>query len=198
MLNLLIESQTVTMFIPLIVAVLVPLSMWSIDVWHRKVVKKQNKNISGKTFIVRYNSLMCGALIFLATFTTIASALFPILYACDIPDGPPLNVVIGTACGFGAVSIVSWLFVFFIKRWQIAVSEEGLRITPMFKKSRKVLWEEIERVKVYGQPYGARQIFKVYIKGNKKKVFSFNSYMAGGNLLAEEIKKHVILLIFCS
>lgn len=177
------------MFIPLIVAVVVPPTLLGINAWHKKVVQKQNKKIGGSTFKVRYSSLVFGSLMFLAVFAGLSAALFPVLYLCDIPDGPPLSVAVGTACGFGAVSVISSLYLFVLKRWQIRVSDEKIEFTPFFGKSREYCWEDICGVKVRGQPYGVVITYQVFVKQSDKKAFSFTSFMVGGEKLAEKLRK---------
>lgn len=193
MFNLLTESQTVTMFIPLIVAVMVPIFM-AVVTWHKKVVEKQNKEIKGTTFKVRYSKLVIGSLIVLIAVLIVATALFPILYACDIPDGPPLEVVAGTTCGFGISSIPCVILLFVFQRWQIAVSDEKIEVVPMFGKRREYAWEDIEKVNAYGRVYGNMIIFKAYKIGSTKKAFSFNSYMPGAEKFAKMLESRGLLI----
>lgn len=165
------------------VCVFVPLIMTGVTAWNKKVSDKQNKQLNPSAFKVRYNSLAIGMLIFLVVFLLLATILFPILYLCDIPDGPPIEAAIGAAVGFGALTILSGVWLYSVRRWEVDVSEEGIKFVPYFAKCREYRWEDISHVKctvARGIPY-----YQVYIKDSKKSAFNFTSVMVGGKRLAE-------------
>lgn len=174
------------MFIPLAVAIFVPLTTFGINALHKKVVDKQNKKIDVSALKVKYSSLTIGLLIVLFVLMIGTAALFPILYLCDIPDGPPLEATVAIACCFGAAAIPCGLFLFALTRWQIGVSGEKIEFVPLFGKSREYAWEDIDFVKVYKQEYG-NSIYQVFVKQKNKRAFAFTSFMAGGKLLAEKL-----------
>ncbi|MDE6557780.1 MAG: hypothetical protein K2K39_01600 [Clostridia bacterium] len=151
------------------------------------MVNKQNAEIDKADFKVKYNKLSIGALIFLIVFMILSSAVFPIYYLCDVPDGPPLEAAIGIACAFGAAAIVCVVLLFAFKRWRIEVSSEKIKFVPFFGKSREYGWEDISRVK-RDEMYG-RSIYNVYVKQREKKAFSFVSVMVGGQLFAEKLSE---------
>ena len=173
---------------PLAVCIFTPLIMWGIIAWYKKVVKKQNAKIDGPTFTVKYNSLVIGLNIFLIVFMAVATVLFPILYLCDIPDGPPLDVTIAATCVFGAFTALSVVLLVVIKRWKIEVRDEGVSIVPMFGKCREYRWEDFSHVKNY-EAYG-NVSYKVYLKANNKKAFAFSTLMVGGQMLEEKLREN--------
>lgn len=180
-----------SVFIPLIVVLVTPFGMKGINAWHNKVVKKQNLKIEKADFNVKYNKLAIGAMIFLVVFMTLATALFPILYLCDIPDGPPLEAAIAVASVFGAFTIVCIVFLFAIKRWRIEVSGEKIKLVPLFGKSREYAWEDFIYV-MRNDMYGS-SVYRAYVKQQKNKAFSFASVMVGGQKLADEFHKRGLL-----
>ena len=165
------------------VCVLVPLIMTGIMAWNKKVSDKQNKQLNPTAFKVRYNSLAIGMLIFAIVFLTLATILFPILYICDIPDGPPIEAAIGATVGFGVITVLMGIMLYAFRRWEVDVSEECLKLVPHFAKCREYRWEDISYVKctvARGIPY-----YQVYIKEGKKSAFNFTSVLVGGKRLAE-------------
>lgn len=165
------------------VCVFVPLIMTGVTVWNKKVSEKQNKQLNPSAFKVRYNSLAIGMLIFVIVFLTLATILFPILYLCDIPDGPPIEAAIGAAVGFGTITVLAGVMLYAFRRWEVDVSDDGLKLVPHFAKRKEYRWEDISCVRctvARGIPY-----YQVYIKNSKKSAFNFTSVMVGGKRLAE-------------
>lgn len=175
------------LFIPLIVSVTVPVGMTVINAWHNKVVKKQSAEVDDTKFIVKYNKLSIGAGIFLVVLMTLFTAVFPIYYLCDVPDGPPLEAAVAIACVFGAATIVCVVFLFAIKRWRIEVSDEKIKLFPYLGKVKEFSWEDIRRV-MRDDMYG-RSIYYVYIKNQKKKAFFFSTVMVCGQQLADKCRE---------
>lgn len=181
------DSTLITSIItPLAVCILVPLSMTAVNAWHRKVAEKQSKKLDPSSFKVKHNALVIGMMIFLVIFLLLAALVFPIIYLCDIPDGPPIEVAIGTGVGFGGVAIICGVFLYVLKRCEIGVSEEGIKYVPYFSKCKEYSWQDLDYVKVinaYGNLY-----YKVYVKQRKKAAFSFSSALVGGAQLANTLK----------
>lgn len=181
------NSSLITSIItPLAICILVPLVMTGVAAWHRKVVDRQNKSLNHLAFKVRYNSLVIGILIFLVVFLFLVTMLFPVLYLCDIPDGPPIEVVVGTAVGFGLLTILSGIFLYVVRRWEIGVSEDGIKFVPHFGKSKEYQWQDISRVKctvAYSIAY-----YQVYIRQKTRVAFRFSAVMVGGAQFAEMLQ----------
>ncbi len=171
------------MFSSLIIIILVPICIAGLNAWLNRVVEKQNSLINGSDFQVKYNSLAVGSVIFLFVFFILCSALFPVLYLCDIPDGPPVEVVIAVACVFGVCAIVSGVFAIAVGCWKIAVSNENIIYVPLFGKSVKYEWNDINNVTL--NVVSGIINYKVFLKGKVKKAFSFRSVMVGASKFAE-------------
>lgn len=181
--------QYIPIFIPLIVAVVTPLLIFGINAWTKKVVSKQNREIKGTSFTVTHNKLAIGSIIFLTVFSDIVTLLFPILYLCNIPDGPPIEVVVATTICFALLAVFSTLFAFGLKRWKIVVNKDKILYIPLFKKCREYVWDDIIGYKPIFQPYGGATIYQVFIKQTNKKAFSFTTYMVGGDKLVETLRR---------
>lgn len=149
-----------------------------------KLSKKQNAKLTAADFEVKYSALANGALIFLVVFLALAAAVFPVLYLCDVPDGPPLEAAVAFAYVFGVGAVVAVIFLFAVRRWRIEVSKEKVVYVPLFGKSKVYGWEDFNFV-MRSDMYGS-SVYKVYAQGQKKKAFSFASVMVGGQLLAGE------------
>ncbi len=177
--------------VPLAVAILLPIFIKGISAWHRKVLDKQENKTDSTSFKVKYNALVIGLWIFLVAFMLAAASLFPILYLCDLPDDPPIGAVIGASALFGVLAIISGVFLYAFKRYEIGVSEEGIKVVPLFGKSREYGWQDLSFVKkfVAFQDYS----YKVYVKQKDKAAFQFTSVMVGGKKLEEELKKRGII-----
>ena len=178
------STQIASMFIPIIVAAFTPVCMLAINAWTHKAVDKQNEKISGITFKVQYVKILFGLLLFMDIFAGIVAVLFPILYLCDIPDGPPWQAAVAVACCFGTISAISIIFTIAAKRWQICVSNEQIKYVPLFGKIRIYSWEDITDVKVYSDILASLYRCQVFVNYGKKKAFGFTTLMPGGKQLA--------------
>lgn len=186
MLHLLIESTDyVYIFIPLIVAFLIPATLAIADVIHRKVTENQNGKLSGDTYRVRYNAYTLTGVIVAIIFLSFIALLFPVLYLCEIPNGPTLNITIAIVCVFGFLATVCVIFLIAFKRWGITVSEAKLEFVPCFGKSKIFSWEDINYIKN----------FQVYIKGYDKKIVINPSIMVGGSKFFEDLGKHGVIFL---
>lgn len=181
--------QYVSMFIPLIVVVVTPLFLFGINAWADRVVSKQNKEIKGTSFTVTQNKLSIGSGIFLIVFSGIVTLLFPVLYLCNIPEGPPIEAVVAVSVCFGALAVFSTVFTYGLKRWKIKVNKDRIVYTPLFKKSREYVWDDIVGFNAVFQPYGGATVYRVFVKQTDKKVFSFSSFMVGGDNLVGELRR---------
>lgn len=169
-----LTSVSVCVFVPLIMTGIVALS--------RKVANKQSQKFGEGAFNVKYNSLVFGLMIFLVVLLVLASVLFPVLYLCDIPDGPPIEAAIGAGVGFGVCAIISGIFLFAVCRWKICVSEDGIKFIPHFAKYKQYSWQDVTQVK-YTYTNGIA-CYKVFVSGRKKAAFAFSAVMVGGEQLA--------------
>lgn len=180
-------SQVSTWFIPLIVAFLTPLSMFGITALQKRLAEKANEKVRGKAsgtvFKVKNAKILFGCLIFLDVLTLSAVLLFLILYLCDIPDGPPLEIVIAIVCSFGAIGAACIVFSVAVRRWEISVTDERIEYNPYFGKKRVYLWEDITSVKVT-LAYDCYR-YQVFANNSRKKAFVFTQLMPGGAILAQ-------------
>lgn len=167
---------------------LIPLLLIGINAWHKKVVSRQNKNIDPSEFKVKFNRLAIGAAIFLVVFFIICTPLFPIFYLCDIPDGPPLDVTIAVACCLGAGAIASSVFLYSLKRWELSVDDNGLKLVPYFGKCKEYGWQDI--VSVICSVEYANTVYRVYVKPYNKRAFTFYAVMVGGQQLVNKLREH--------
>ena len=167
---------------------LIPLLFIGINAWHKKVVSKQNKNIDPLEFKVKFNKLAIGAAIFLVVFLIICTPLFPIFYLCDIPDGPPLSATIAITCCLGAGAIASSVFLYSLKRWELSVDDNGLKLVPYFGKCKEYGWSDI--VSVNRSVEYANTVYRVYVKPYHKKAFTFYAVMVGGQQLVDKLREH--------
>lgn len=181
----------IELIIIIVACTLTPLAMTGISALGMKVAAKQNKKIDPLAFKVKMNALGIGMLIFLVVFLSVSAALFPILYLCDIPDGPPVEVAIGTAAGFGSVAIICGVLLIVFRRWGIDVSEEGIKFTPYFGKRKEYGWQDISRVEV-SYPYDIAS-YKVYINQKSKQILTFSPLMAGGVRFAELLREKLLI-----
>ena len=184
----LISTILSVIIVTVVCTTLIPLLCIGINAWHKKVVSKQNKNIDPSEFKVRFNTLAIGAAIFLVVFLIICTLLFPILYLCDIPDGPPLDATIAITCCFGAGAIASSVFLYSLKRWELSVDDNGLKLLPYFGKCREYGWLDI--VSVYRSVEYANTVYRVYVKPYNKKAFTFYEVMVGGQQLVNKLREH--------
>ncbi|MDE7168258.1 MAG: hypothetical protein K2O28_05350 [Clostridia bacterium] len=192
MLHLLIESTDfVYIIVPLVVMLVVPSGMVIGDRLHRRVVEKQNGKLSGDTYRVRNNTYTFTGFIVAIIFIGIIALLFPIIYLCDIPNGPTLDITIIIVCVFGFLATVCLIFLIACKRWGITVSEEVLVFAPHFGKRITFTWKDINNMKC--DHVGN---FRIYLKNYDKKAIVFNpNIMVGGSKFLEDLKNHGILLV---
>ncbi len=184
---LLSNDFQVSIWIPLIVAFLTPLSMFGITALQKRLAEKANEKVIGKAsgtgFKVKNAKILFGCLIFLDVLTLSAVLLFLILYLCDIPDGPPLEIVIAVVCSFGAIGAACIVFSVAVRRWEISVTDERIEYNPYFGKKRVYLWEDITSVKVT-LAYDCYR-YQVFANNSRKKAFVFTQLMPGGAILAQ-------------
>ena len=184
---LLSNDFQVSIWIPLIVAFLTPLSMFGITALQKRLAEKANEKVIGKAsgtgFKVKNAKILFGCLIFLDVLTLSAVLLFLILYLCDIPDGPPLDIVIAVVCSFGAIGAACIVFSVAVRRWEISVTDERIEYNPYFGKKRVYLWEDITSVKVT-LAYDCYR-YQVFANNSRKKAFVFTQLMPGGAILAQ-------------
>lgn len=184
---LLSNDFQVSIWIPLIVAFLTPLSMFGITALQKRLAEKANEKVIGKAsgtgFKVKNAKILFGCLIFLDVLTLSAVLLFLILYLCDIPDGPPLEIVIAVVCSFGAIGAACIVFSVAVRRWEISVTDERIEYNPYFGKKRVYLWEDITSVKVT-LAYDC-YVYQVFANNSRKKAFVFTQLMPGGAILAQ-------------
>ena len=184
---LLSNDFQVSIWIPLIVAFLTPLSIFGITALQKRLAEKANEKVIGKAsgtgFKVKNAKILFGCLIFLDVLTLSAVLLFLILYLCDIPDGPPLEIVIAVVCSFGAIGAACIVFSVAVRRWEISVTDERIEYNPYFGKKRVYLWEDITSVKVT-LAYDCYR-YQVFANNSRKKAFVFTQLMPGGAILAQ-------------
>ena len=172
-------------------SILWSLIMAGISAWGKKAVAKQNKKIDPLPFKVKINVYGIGVLIFLVAFFSVAAALFPILYLCNIADGLPIEAAVGAAVGFGSGAILFGVLLIAFKRWGIDVSEDGIKFTPYFGKRKEYGWQDISRVEV-SYPYDIAS-YKVYINQKSKQILTFSPLMAGGVRFAELLREKLLI-----
>lgn len=192
MFHFLIESTDyVSIFIPIIVMVLVPSSLALADVLHRKVTQKQNGKLSEAAYHVRHNAYTFTGVIVATIFLSFIALLFPVLYLCDIQNGPTLNITIAVSCCMGFLAMLCVILLIAFKRWKITVSDGKLEFVPCFGKSKTFTWEDIKYIKSDGAAN-----YRVYLKNYDKKAIVFNPrIMVGGSKFFEDLKNHGILLV---
>lgn len=186
-----ISTVLFVIIVTVVCTTLIPLLCMGINAWHKKVVSRQNKNIDPSEFKVKFNTLAIGAAIFLVVFLLICTLLFPILYLCDIPDGPPLSATIGITCVFGAGTIASSVFLYALKRWELSVDDNGLKFVPYFGKCKEYGWQDI--VAVCRSVEYAYTTYRVFVKPNDKRAFTFYEVMVGGQQLVDKLHEHGFL-----
>ena len=161
--------------------------MFGITALQKRLAEKANEKVIGKAsgtgFKVKNAKILFGCLIFLDVLTLSAVLLFLILYLCDIPDGPPLEIVIAVVCSFGAIGAACIVFSVAVRRWEISVTDERIEYNPYFGKKRVYLWEDITSVKVT-LAYDCYR-YQVFANNSRKKAFVFTQLMPGGAILAQ-------------
>ena len=191
MLHLLIESTAyISIFAPIIAMLVVPAGMAIADRVHKKIVDRQNGKISGPTYRVRNNAYTFTGFIVAIIFTGFIALLFPVIYLCDIPNGPTLDITIIIICVFGFLATVCLIFLIACKRWGITVSEEKLVYTPHFGKRITFTWKDINNLK-----YDHVGNFRIYLKTYKKAIVFNPNVMIGGNKFLTDLQNHGILLV---
>ena len=192
MLHLLIESTDfVSTLIPLIVMILVPLTLALADVIHRRVTEKQNGKLNGPTYRVHHNSYTLTAVIAAMLATGCIALLFAILYFCDVPNAPTLDITIAMVCVGGFFAMMCALMLIAFTRWGITVSEDKIVYTPHFSKRITVTWKDINNVKSNKNA----DTYQIYINKYGKRIYFNPNVVIGGNKFLSDLKNHGVLFV---